>query len=111
MQDRGMILKKDEDIDLEINKISAPKFKEGGAAMFLAEKQNHQNVIEGKKDIMPLVIYIPREFVVSYVIFARENIHEEQRPWAISIINAPCHPQVVLVIIPAVASPMCLTEE
>lgn len=38
-------------------------------------------------------------------------MQEEQSPCAISIINAPCHPHWVLDIIPAVARPMCLTEE
>jgi hypothetical protein len=42
---------------------------------------------------------------------ARENIHEEHNPCAINIINAPCQPQIVLDMIPAVARPMCLTEE
>lgn len=79
--------------------------------MFLAEKQNHQNVIDGNRVISPLVIYMPRELTVSYVILAKENMQDEQRPWAISIINAPCHPQTELDMIPAVASPICLTEE
>lgn len=43
--------------------------------------------------------------------FARENRQEEHSPWASSIINAPCHPQAVLDMIPAVAIPICLTDE
>lgn len=79
--------------------------------MLQAEKQNHQNVIEGKKVNNPLARYILRDLTVSYVILARENIHDEQSPWAISIAKAPCHPHCVLDIIPAVARPICLTEE
>ena len=48
-----------------INKISAAKFREGGAAILEAEKQNHQKVIEGNKVISPLVIYILRDCTVS----------------------------------------------
>lgn len=59
------MLKIEEDIDLEIRRISAPKFIEGGAAMLQAEKQNHQNVREGKKVIIPLVMYMPRDEIVS----------------------------------------------
>lgn len=76
-----------------------------------AEKQNHQNVMAGNRVIIPLVIYIPRDPTVSYVMLAMANIHEEHRPWAISIVIAPCHPQAVLDKIPAVAKPMWLTEE
>lgn len=79
--------------------------------MLHAEKQNHQKHNDGNKFMRPLVINILREEMVSYVIFARENIQEEHSPWAKSIIIAPCQPQGVLVMIPAVAIPMCLTEE
>lgn len=42
---------------------------------------------------------------------AKENIEDEQNPWAINIVKAPCQPHDVFDIIPPVASPMCLTEE
>lgn len=51
--------------ELEMRRISAPRFIEGGAAILHAEKQNHQKVKEGKRVIMPLVMYIPRELIVS----------------------------------------------
>ena len=51
----------EKDNELVIKRISLPKFKEGGAAMFAAEKQNHQNVMDGKIVSSPLVIYILRE--------------------------------------------------
>lgn len=76
-----------------------------------AEKQNHQKVIDGNSLNSPFVIYILRDWVVSYLMLAKENIHEEQRPWAINIESLPCHPHNVPVSTPAVASPMCLTEE
>lgn len=107
----GVAHAEENDIELEINKISAPKFKDGGAAILHAAKQNHQKHNEGNKFIIPLVINILRDETVSYVMFARENIQEEHSPCAKSIIIAPCQPQGVLVMIPAVAIPMCLTEE
>jgi len=41
---------------------------------------------------------------------ANANRPEEARPWAIIIVRAACHPQVVFVIIPANKGPMWVTE-
>lgn len=91
--------------------ISPRRLIDGGAAILAAENINHQNVIAGNNIIIPLVINMLRVFVVSYVMLARANIHEEHRPWASIIVRAPCHPQVVFDIMPPVARPMWLTEE
>lgn len=107
----GIKEKVEKDKELAIRSTSLARFKEGGAAILQAEKQNHQKVIEGNKANNPLVTYILRDCVVSYLILANENIQEEHRPWATSIERPPCHPQEVPVIMPAVASPIWLTEE
>jgi len=107
----GIELITEVDMVLEIRRISPARLIEGGAAMLQAEKQNHQKVIEGNKLNIPFVKYIPRELIVSYVILAKANIHDEQSPCEIKIRNAPCQPQVVFDIIPAVARPMWATEE
>lgn len=65
IKERGIELKEEKDIVLEINKISAPKFIDGGAAILQAAKQNHQNVREGNKFMSPLVINMLREDIVS----------------------------------------------
>lgn len=54
-------MKLDSDRDLVIRRISDPKLMEGGAAMLHAEKQNHQNVREGNKVIIPFVKNILRD--------------------------------------------------
>lgn len=46
---------------LEKRIISPAKLMNGGLAIFAAAKRNHQRVIEGKKDIIPLVMNILRE--------------------------------------------------
>lgn len=46
---------REKDRELEINIISAARLIEGGAAILQAEKENHQNVMEGKRVIRPFV--------------------------------------------------------
>ena len=53
---KGRKLILDKNIELEISKISAVRFIEGGAAILQAAKQNHQKAKEGNKDISPLEI-------------------------------------------------------
>lgn len=38
-------------------------------------------------------------------------MQEEQSPWASIIVRAPYHPHADPLIMPAVTSPICLTEE
>lgn len=45
------------------------------------------------------------------MLLAMANRAEEQSPWAIIMARAPWCPHKVLVIRPAVSSPMCPTEE
>lgn len=65
MAPNGIAVAQDTERVLEIRRISAPRFKEGGAAMLHAEKQNHQKVIVGKNVISPFVTYILRDWAVS----------------------------------------------
>lgn len=58
----------------------------------------------------PLVKNTLRVFVNSYVIFAAAKRPDDVNPWATIINIAPCHPRSVLVIIPAVIIPICLTD-
>ena len=39
------------------------------------------------------------------------NRAEEVSPWEIIRVKAPCHPHCMLVIVPAISSPICPTEE
>lgn len=70
-------------------KISATKFIDGGAPIFLASKMNTHMDIVGAKYIIPLEIRILRLFVDSYMELAREKRPEEARPCATIIIRAP----------------------
>ena len=65
MMANGIDIRLETDKELVINRISAPKFNDGGAAMLQAEKQNHQKVIDGNRVISPFVTYILRDPVVS----------------------------------------------
>jgi hypothetical protein len=65
MMARGIAIKLEIDKELVINRISAPRFNDGGAAILQAEKQNHQKVIDGNRAISPFVTYILRDPVVS----------------------------------------------
>lgn len=91
--------------------ISEVKFNEGGAAIFAALKRKKNKAKIGNKARIPLVKKSLRVDVVSYKELARANSAEEQKPWAIIIIKAPSHPQICIVIIPAVNRPICPTEE
>lgn len=91
--------------------ISESIFSEGGAPKFLAERMNHQIVIAGKIFIIPFSRIRFRLWVVSYTVFAIANKPDEARPWAITNKSAPVHPHKVCDRMPAVISPMWLTEE
>ena len=102
----GKLARSEKDRELVMRRTSLAKFSEGGAAILHAEKENHQNVIDGKSASSPLVTYILRDWVVSYLMLARENMQDEQSPWAINIETLPCQPHNVPVITPAVARPI-----
>ena len=91
--------------------ISEVKFKVGGAAILAALNKKKNRAKIGNSARMPLVRNSLRVDVVSYRQLASANSAEEQNPWAIIIIMAPSHPQICIVIIPAVSSPICPTEE
>ena len=79
--------------------------------MLQIDRMNHQNEIEGNIHKIPLVKYILRVWVDSYVRFARANIHEEHNPWAIIMIRAPFHPHEDKRDTPKITKAMCPTEE
>jgi len=78
--------------------------------MFQAENINHHIDIIGKDTITPLVKYILRVWVISYVMLAKINSAEEHKPCAIIIINPPHMAQFEFVRILANIRPMCPTE-
>lgn len=94
-----------------INAISPNRLIEGGAAILQIERINHQKEIAGKRHRSPLVKYILRVWVDSYVKFARANIQEEQRPCAIIITKAPFQPQVESNEMPKITRAICPTDE
>lgn len=66
---------------IAVNKmISLSKLIDGGAAIFQAEKINHHIVKIGSEVIIPLVRYMLRVWVISYVILARIKRAEEHSP-------------------------------
>jgi len=95
----------------EISIISLSRLIEGGAAILEAANRNHHIVIIGALVIRPLVKYILRVWVISYLKLAKMNRAEDLKPWAIIIIKAPYIPQEVLVSRPASINPMWPTEE
>lgn len=65
---------------------SPSKFINGGAAIFLAQKINHQRDIFGKRLIWPFAIRRLRVFVKLNAIPAIAKSAEEQSPWATIVI-------------------------
>jgi hypothetical protein len=76
-------------IILLINIISPSKLIEGGAAILQILSINHHRAIEGMVINNPLQIIILREDKRSNIMFVRQNIPEEHKPWAIIKIRAP----------------------
>lgn len=91
--------------------ISLIKLIDGGAAIFQAVKRNHHMVKVGQTVISPLVKYILRVCVSSYVRFAKIKRPDEHNPCAIIISSAPIIDQFLMVIIPANIIPMWPTDE
>lgn len=60
---------------------------------------------------IPLFCTKFRECDRSYIIFADENIPEEQTPWATIITTAPLIPHEVTETQPAIMKAICTTEE
>lgn len=96
---------------LVIRKISLIKLIDGGPPIFITLSMNHINDIDGIKFNMPLVRNILRVWVVSYVIFAMENIAEETSPWATIRAKVPIQPHKVFDISPEMRIAICPTEE
>ena len=68
-------------LKIAVNKIiSLNRLIDGGAAIFQAEKINHHIDRIGNDTIIPLVKYILRVWVISYVMFARIKRAEEHNP-------------------------------
>ena len=61
-------------------KISATRFIDGGAPIFLAIKMKSHRERIGAMYITPLATMSLRVFVASYKVFAREKRPEEARP-------------------------------
>lgn len=89
-----------------ISMISLSKLIDGGAAMFAAVNKNHHILIMGVIDIIPLVRWILRVLVISYVRLAKINKADDLSPCAIIIARAPIIPHEVLDSMPANISPI-----
>jgi hypothetical protein len=74
------------------SKISPNKLIEGGAPIFIASKIKQNKDMWGKMLIKPFIMKILRVEVLSYSIFARQNIPEETKPWANIIKKLPAYP-------------------
>lgn len=55
---------------------------------------------------MPFVKKILRVCILWYDVLANAKRPEDASPWAIIMVSAACHPQVVFVMIPANKGPM-----
>lgn len=91
--------------------ISPARFMNGGAAILLAAKINHQMAILGRIVIWPLVIKILRVFVIENVMPASANKADEHSPWVVIVIYAPVHPHFVIVNIAVSVILMWATDE
>lgn len=63
-----------------IAEASLNKFRDGGAAMLMAEARNHIIVMEGANAKIPLTKIMARELNISYATLARANIAAEVSP-------------------------------
>jgi len=72
---------------------------------------NQRIAIAGEIFNIPLFWAKFRECVRSYIIFADENIPDEQIPWATIIIRAPLTPQEETEMMPKMIKAMWTTEE
>ena len=98
-------------LKLIINKISPNKFKVKGPPKFAIHKRNQNEDIIGNKFNFALFNIILREWERSYIIFAQENIPEEQIPWANIIIILPRRLQKFLDKILIIINAIWTTEE
>lgn len=80
-------------IILIIIKISLKVLIEGGAEILTAININHQKIILGKIEIIPLNDIIFREWYFIYESFTSRKRADEDNPWAIIIIIAPVIPK------------------
>lgn len=108
---RGREVVNDINSEEVINGISAPRFRNGGAPMFVAMIKNHIIDIAGANIRIPLLIIRARELVISYAVLVIKNRADEDRPWAIIITTDAFHPHAVFDRIPASPRPIWATDE
>ena len=87
------------------------RLREGGVAIFVAEKRSHQKVRLGRRLDMPLDRKMLRVLVFEKLKLARTKRPEEVRPWAIIVARAPEMPVRDLDMVPEMRRPMWQTEE
>lgn len=107
----GNIEIKDMNIEDAISGISAPKFRKGGAPIFVAIIRNHIVDIAGANIRIPLLIISARELDISYAVLVIKNRADDESPWAIIMITEAFQPQAELERIPAIPRPMWATDE
>lgn len=98
-------------IILDIIKISLRVLIVGGAEILTAININHQNMMLGIINKVPLNIRIFREWYFVYISFTKKNRADDDNPWAIIIMIAPIKPIDFMEKIPANTNPICATEE
>lgn len=108
---RGIINEFLHDSILEIMKISLIVLIVGGAEILIIIKMNHQNLILGEMERIPLNKIVFREWIFKYKSFARRKRAEDDIPWAIIIIVAPIKPNELSVRSLINVNPICATDE
>jgi hypothetical protein len=108
---RGMILIILHEIILLMRIISLNRLIEGGAAILQIHNKNHHSAIDGIICINPLHNNILRDEVRSKTMLVRQNIPDEQSPWAIIRAKHPVAPVFLPAITPEITKLICAIDE
>lgn len=98
-------------IILVIMKISLIVLIVGGADIFIAIKINHQKIMLGEMDIIPLKFIIFRVWYLKYKSFTNKNKADDTNPWAIIINIPPNNPELFIEKKAINTNPIWLTDE
>jgi hypothetical protein len=94
-----------------VSMISARRLIVGGAARFVARIINHHRVRVGEEVRYPLLMNNLREFDISYIFLAMRNMADEEKAWAIMVVNDALRLQFDMEDILAVMNLMWATDE
>ena len=91
--------------------ISLRMLKLGGMAILSAELIIHISEAIGAMSSVPFISIMLREWIFSYIIFARKNRDEDVSPWASMIASLPYRPNLEFDIKPIIIRLMCPIDE